>query len=159
MVCFQKDNRPSYNGAMDFEALKKRLNSSFRYLQSNRMRVTELEAGYAKVEMDIDEQITNIHGFVHGGALFSLADTAAGSAAFTTGRDAVTLTGTINFVRPGTGGRLISIANEIEAGRTIGTYEVFIFNEHDDLLCRGTFTMFFLDKKHKERNRANERSE
>ena len=70
-----------------FEGLKKRLNSSSKYLQSNDMRVTELRQGYARVEMTIDEHILNIHGFVHGGALFSLADTAAGSASFTTGRE------------------------------------------------------------------------
>ena len=50
--------------------LMKRLNSSSQYLQSNDMRVTEVSEGYAKVEMIIDEQILNVHGFVHGGALF-----------------------------------------------------------------------------------------
>ena len=50
--------------------LMKRLNSSSQYLQSNDMRVTEVREGYAKVEMIIDEQILNVHGFVHGGALF-----------------------------------------------------------------------------------------
>ncbi len=48
-----------------------RLNSGSQYLQSNDMKVVELDEGYAKVEMVIDEQILNIHGFVHGGALFS----------------------------------------------------------------------------------------
>ena len=71
--------------------LMKRLNSSSQYLQSNDMRVTEVREGYAKVEMIIDEQILNVHGFVHGGALFSLADTVAGAASFATGRDSVTL--------------------------------------------------------------------
>ena len=118
--------------------LMKRLNSSSQYLQSNDMRVT-------KVEMIIDEQILNVHGFVHGGALFSLADTVAGAASFATGRDSVTLTGTINYIKPGTGGKLIGIAQEISRGRTTGVYEVFIFNDKNTLLSRATFTMFFLD--------------
>ena len=50
--------------------------------------------------MRIDKHILNIHGFVHGGALFSLADTAAGAASFTSGRDSVTLSGTINYIKP-----------------------------------------------------------
>ena len=62
------------------DELKKRLNSSSQYLQSNDMQVVEVKEGYAKVEMIIDEQILNVHGFVHGGALYSLADTAAGAA-------------------------------------------------------------------------------
>ena len=118
--------------------LMKRLNSSSQYLQSNDMRVTEVREGYAKVEMIIDEQILNVHGFVHGGALFSLADTVAGAAS-------VTLTGTINYIKPGTGGKLIGIAQEISRGRTTGVYEVFIFNDKNTLLSRATFTMFFLD--------------
>ena len=61
----------------NMQALMDRLNSSSQFLQSNDMRVTEVRHGFAKVEMIIDEQILNIHGFVHGGALFSLADTVA----------------------------------------------------------------------------------
>ena len=57
------------------EQLKERLNSSSKYLQSNDMRVIDVHEGYAKVEMVIDEQILNGHGFVHGGALFSLGET------------------------------------------------------------------------------------
>lgn len=122
-----------------------RLNGNSQYLQSNDMRVTELRRGYARVEMIIDQQILNVHGFVHGGALFSLADTAAGAASFATGRDSVTLAGTINYMKPGKGGKLIGIATEINAGRTTGVYEVFIYNDDEVLLSRATFTMFFLD--------------
>lgn len=139
----------------NMQELMNRLNGDSQYLQSNDMKVTELQRGYAKVEMVIDEQILNVHGFVHGGALFSLADTVAGAASFATGRDSVTLTGTINYIKPGRGGRLIGIAQEISAGRTTGVYEVFIFNDEDVLLCRATFTMFFLDSdKMKEKKLA-----
>lgn len=127
------------------EALMKRLNGNSQYLQSNDMKVTELRVGYARVEMIIDEQILNVHGFVHGGALYSLADTAAGAASFASGRDSVTLTGTINYIKPGRGGKLIGVATEISRGRTTGVYEVFIYNDASVLLSRATFTMFFLD--------------
>lgn len=127
------------------EALMNRLNGNSQYLQSNDMKVTEVSEGYARVEMLIDQQILNVHGFVHGGALYSLADTAAGAASFATGRDSVTLTGTINYIKPGTGGKLIGVATQVSAGRTTGVYEVFIYNDQQVLLSRATFTMFFLD--------------
>lgn len=130
---------------LNMDELKIRLNSDSKYLQSNDMRVVEVKKGYAKVEMVIDEHILNVHGFVHGGALYSLADTAAGAASFATGRDSVTLAGTINYIKPGKGGKLVGIAQEISAGRTTGVYEVFIFNDAEVLLSRATFTMFFLD--------------
>lgn len=137
-------------------ALIQRLNSSSQYLQSNDMKVVDIDRSFARVEMIIDEHILNIHGFVHGGALFSLADTVAGAASFVTGRDSVTLTGSINYIKPGKGGKLIGVATEISAGRTTGVYEVFIYNDEQVLLCRATFTMFFLDG---ERYRAQNKNE
>lgn len=137
-------------------ALIQRLNSSSQYLQSNDMKVVDIDRGFDRVEMIIDEHILNIHGFVHGGALFSLADTVAGAASFATGRDSVTLTGSINYIKPGKGGKLIGVATEISAGRTTGVYEVFIYNDEQVLLCRATFTMFFLDG---ERYRAQNKNE
>lgn len=137
---------------MDKEALKKRLNGNGQYLQSNDMKVIDVDEGYARVEMTIDAQILNIHGFVHGGAVYSLADTAAGAASFASGRDSVTLTGTINYIKPGRGGKLIGVATEVSRGRTTGVYEVFIYNDSKTLLSRATFTMFFLDgERHRNR--------
>ena len=52
------------------DELKKRLNSSSQYLQSNDMQVVEVKEGYAKVEMIIDEQILNVHGFVRYDQLY-----------------------------------------------------------------------------------------
>ena len=60
----------------------------------------------------------------------------------------------VQLIKPGRGGKLIGIAQEISSGRTTGVYEVFIFNDENVLLSRATFTMFFLDsdkmKKKKE---------
>ena len=128
------------------EQLQKRLNSSSMYLQSNDMKVVEVKEGYAKVEMRIDKHILNIHGFVHGGALFSLADTAAGAASFTSGRDSVTLSGTINYIKPGKGGKLIGIAQKIFCWKNNMVYMRYLSLMMKMCYClRATFTMFFLD--------------
>ena len=126
-------------------ALIQRLNSSSQYLQSNDMKVVDIDRGFARVEMIIDEHILNIHGFVHGGACSRSPTPSPARRAFATGRDSVTLTGSINYIKPGKGGKLIGVATEISAGRTTGVYEVFIYNDEQVLLCRATFTMFFLD--------------
>lgn len=123
------------------------LNTKNGFLQNNNMKITEVRSGYAKVEMKIDDKLLNIHGLVHGGALFALADTAAGTASFTTGKKSVTLNASINFIKPGVNGTVYAIAEEISAGRTTGVYEVFIFDDEDNLLCRGTFTVYFIGKR------------
>ena len=56
----------------NMHALMERLNSSSHFLQSNDMRVTEVRHGFAKVEMIIDEQILNIHGFVEPYSLWQI---------------------------------------------------------------------------------------
>lgn len=141
-----------------YQQIKNRINSDNHFLQSSRMKVVEVRQGFAKVEMDIDEQILNIYGKVHGGALFSLADTAAGAASFTSGRESVTLSASMNFIKPGTGGKLIAAATEVSAGQTTGVYEVFIFNDLEKLLARATFTMFFLDERHQNRHKDKDRT-
>lgn len=150
-ACISKEEKEmdsdTMNDNKNMDALMKRLNGNSQFLQSNDMKVIELWEGHARVEMVIDEQILNVHGFVHGGALYSLADTAAGAASFATGRDSVTLTGSINYIKPGRGGKLIGVASEISRGRTTGVYEVFIYNDASLLLSRATFTMFFLDQE------------
>ncbi|OLU42688.1 PaaI family thioesterase [Ileibacterium valens] len=132
-----------------YRRIAERINRDNHFLQSSRMRVKECGAGYAILEMDLDEQLLNIYGLVHGGALFSLADTAAGAASFTTGRDSVTLNSSINYIRPASGGKLKACASEIHAGKTTGVYEVFIYDDQEHLLSRATFTMFFLDEERK----------
>ena len=107
--------------------------------------IISMDEGFAVVTMTVTAQMLNGHQSCHGGQLFSLADTVAGAASFASGRDSVTLTGTINYIKPGKGGKLIGIAQEISRGRTTGVYEVFIFNDRNTLLSRATFTMFFLD--------------
>lgn len=126
-----------------YAAIRERINSDNHFLQSSRMRVCDVRDGFATVEMDVDEQILNIYNKVHGGALFSLADTAAGAASFTCGRESVTLSASINYIRPGTGGKLTAHATRISSGRTTGVYEVFIYNDQEKLLCSALFTMYF----------------
>lgn len=130
-----------------YKAIMDRINSDNHFLQSSRMKVVDIGRGFAVVEMHSDEQILNIYDKVHGGALFALADTAAGAASFTSGKDSVTLNASINYIRPGGIGRIKAAATEIYCGHTTGVYEVFIYNENDDLLCRATFTMFFINGK------------
>ncbi|MCK4802098.1 PaaI family thioesterase [bacterium] len=41
-----------------------------------KMEVLEAKDGFAKITMPYSKELTNPHGFIHGGALCSLADTA-----------------------------------------------------------------------------------
>lgn len=131
----------------NYEELLEQLNSTLHLFQENEMKVVELRRGYAKGTIVVHDNIKNIHGFVHGGALFTLADNVAGFCAFATGHRCVTLDGDIRYIRPGIDGTLTCIAKELSAGKTTGVYQADIYNEEGKLLCTSTFTMYFVKDK------------
>lgn len=91
------------------------------------------------VGIDVREDMTQHHGFVHGGCVSALADMAAAWAgAISSGRDVVTSSFTMHFVSPALGSRLEARANAIRTGNTVATVEVQIFAqspEKDEKLC------------------------
>ena len=86
-----------------------------------------------------------LQGAVHGGAIFTLCDLAAGAAAASYGQAGVTQCANINFLRPGKGThRLTAKTRELKKGRTTGIYEVTVTDEDDVMIARATMTMFFV---------------
>lgn len=108
--------------------------------------VLELEPGYCKGELKLRPELNNPLGMVHGGCIFSLADTIGGLAAVSRNPDArvVTLNSNINFLRPAENtAKLIAEGREIKYGSKIGVYEVHITNE-EGVLISHTVTNYFL---------------
>ena len=52
------------------------------------LELLEIKKGWAKLRIPIDGKLTNAIGFVHGGAIFSVADSAVASATFRAAADA-----------------------------------------------------------------------
>ena len=110
--------------------------------------VTSAGNGEAMGELEIRPETRNPMGVVHGGALFTLADTVAGTAAFTTGRNCVTLDSSMQFLSAARGDRVRCTAKPKKAGRTILVYEISITDSEDRLVATGIFT-FFATGEHK----------
>ncbi len=112
-----------------------------KYPLSLGIEITELLPGYCKAEMHITEEKTNFHGITHGGALFSLADTAFGLASNSREVPAVAIQVSINFMAPSVPGeRLIAVASEENLTRSTGVYNITIKNDSGKAvaLFRGT---------------------
>lgn len=61
--------------------------------------IDDVECGVARLHMDIKKEVhTNLTGYVHGGALNTLANTAVGVACCTVGARTVTLNITTDFI-------------------------------------------------------------
>ena len=89
--------------------------------------VIEQGLGSASVQATVGRDHVNVHGTVHGGFVFALADEALAIASNSHGRVAVALVASIHFMRPaGEGDVLLAEAREISRGRTTATYEVIV---------------------------------
>ncbi|MFQ9601136.1 MAG: PaaI family thioesterase [Flavonifractor plautii] len=74
--------------------------------------------GTAEAILEIGPDSLNPYGLLHGGAYYTLADCAAGSACRTDGRKYVTLHGSLDFIRSARAGQVTARARVEHRGRT-----------------------------------------
>lgn len=111
------------------------------------IEITDLERGWARAEMEYKDFQINSNGSVHGGMIFSLADSVAGTAACTHGNMVTTSNGSIYFLSPAFHPkRLIAEAQEIKAGRNLMTYDVKVKTESGKLISKAIMEYFNLNK-------------
>lgn len=128
----------------DFSAYYGKI-KEFRYKNDLTMRrmgieIVEMKPGWARQEMPyIEELHANSIGGVHGGILFTLADSVGATAAATRGNLVTTSDGTIHFlnaaIRPE---KLIGIASELKCGRRLLVYDVRILDDKGKLIAQAT---------------------
>jgi acyl-CoA thioesterase len=95
------------------------------YAKKLGLRLLRLEPGYALVEMDLRDDMTNIFDMIHGGAIFSLIDEAFEISCNTHGTVAVALNITVTYHKPPTKrGVLRAESKEIYRSRKTATYEI-----------------------------------
>lgn len=96
-------------------------------------RITEIDLGYAKLELDASAKIHgNQQGTVHGGMLCELADATIGTAHSTAISEGETFTSIdlrISFFRPVWESVLTATAKQIQHGKTLTHYQCEITRE------------------------------
>lgn len=120
-----------------------RVRTSFRLQQAMALIGAELavvEPGFTEIHLANRPEITQQHGYVHGGIVGMIADNAGGFAANTlTPSDASVLTVEykLNLVAPADGERLVARGEVIKPGRTlfVTRAEVFAIKDEQWTLC------------------------
>lgn len=96
------------------------------------IELRDLEAGYARTEIDVTEELLNFHGTPHGGAIYSLADAAFAAASNSHGDTAFALETNISYLDAvDVGATLTATATETHASNRTAEYEVVVENESD----------------------------
>jgi uncharacterized protein (TIGR00369 family) len=120
------------------EELRARLAASSFHTWAG-MEVVEASPGSVTVVMRVEERHVNLQGFVHGGMLAILADTACGlsiRSAMEPGRLHVTSDLDIHFLAPAGPGRLLGRGEAVKVGRSLAFAEASIEDEEGRLLAR-----------------------
>jgi len=106
----------------DFES---RVRASFarqRFMSTLGATMTRVQAGEVDIDLPFDLDLTQQHGFLHGGAIASVLDTACGYAASTlmpSDAGVLTVEFKLNFLAPSAGERFRFTGRVRRAGRTL----------------------------------------
>ena len=121
------------------------VNEQNGFLKHNDIIILESNEKTSKVKMNISENSLNPYGIVHGGLIFSMGDTVMGITIRSTGRDAVTLDGTINYLKPGKGKYLIATSEVIKVGKTTSVLMANIYNDKEELIAVMSAIYYFIN--------------
>lgn len=112
------------------------------------IHILEVSKGYVKLEMTVREEMTNGFEIVHGGVLFSIADSALAFAAGTHGQISPALNNTISFLKPvSAGDKLTATAEQLHLGRQTGVYNITIRNRDQKTVAVMRGTVFRTENK------------
>ena len=132
----------------NFENIREELLSTLHnneYISNLGIELISLKEGYAKGKIKLKDKHLNPYGSVHGGCLYSLADTICGFAACSFGCYASTISGTMNFIKPAMNTKNIyCTATKIRQGKTVAFYNAEITNDDGEILETGSFSFYIL---------------
>lgn len=107
------------------------------------LEVVHYEDGYCKTRLKIKPEFLNPIGGLHGGLLFTIADTTAGAAAVHLDSESTitTVNGDIQYMRPALDlDYLYAEATLIKDGKRMAFVDVHLLTEDNTLLAKSAFT-------------------
>lgn len=125
-----------------------------RFAAYNHIKMVDMDTDWALVELTIWPESKNPYGVVHGGALYTMADNAAGIAAHSDGGSYVTQFSSMHYLRNQIQGTIRAEGRVRHRGRSTCLVEVSITGEGGRLMATGSFTFFRVDEKKMPQNKA-----
>jgi acyl-CoA thioesterase len=111
------------------------------------LKLQNVREGYAKVEMLFTQDLENMFGMAHGGAIFSLIDAAFEIASNSHGTMAVALNMNINYLAtPEKGSMLTAEAIEINRTKKTAAYDIHATDDTGKLLASCQALVYRLEK-------------
>ena len=99
------------------------------------VEMISVSSGHARAKMKIKDIHMNSAHVVHGGAIFTLADFVFAAASNSDGKMALSINAYINFLKAVPGGTLYAEAKKVSLHPKIGTYEIHVTDEEENLVA------------------------
>ena len=97
-------------------------------------KIKTLKPGLCEIELPYRPELSQQHGFFHGGVVGTLADNACAYAAYTlteSHASILTVEYKLNLVAPGKGESLLARGKVVKSGRTLSVCEGKVYSVHD----------------------------
>lgn len=117
-----------------------------RFARHSGIELLDARPGWAKVQMKVQEYHFNGAGTVHGGAIFTLADFAFAVASNSHGQLAMGINTATSFLKAATSGTLYAEAEELSRSRRLGSYQVRITDDQQQLVALFQGTVYRKDQ-------------
>ncbi len=103
--------------------------------------------GGVRLELEVEDKHSNCYDILHGGVLTTMADTAMGAACFARNKKVVTVSMTIEFMRPVLiGTKIITNARVLHNGNQIMICECGLLNDAGVLFSKVNATFFVIER-------------
>lgn len=113
--------------------------------QALSMQIREAEPGHSKVEIALEQKHLHPFGFVHGGIVATIVDTAALWAVFYSLEDEdagmISVDLSLNFLAKVSTGLLTAVGTQIKLGKRLGYSSVEVTDDSGELIAHGTSTL------------------
>ncbi len=107
------------------------------------LEIDEIREGYCRLHFEVREEMLNGFGILHGGVIFSAADSAFAFACNSYGRLSVALDVHINFIASGAVEDVLVVeAQEIHLGHKTGVYRVDVQKAGGEAVATFTGTAY-----------------
>jgi len=112
--------------------LVKEIFQNAEFVRSLGIELTACGPGWCETKVDLAPLLRQQHGFIHAGALMTLADHTCGGAAasiVSEGQDVITVENKTSFLRPASGQSLTCRAEVLRAGKRLVFVEAAVMAE------------------------------